>query len=83
MIGDKRSNRNLEQLTLSGPAFQNYVKGQGAGRICPHEKPTPGPNLQQLQEQVPTFKNLDVAAPQKSDPGWPEFEYPKMLKGNL
>ena len=25
---------------------------------------------QQLQRQVPTFKNLDVAAPQKSDPSW-------------
>jgi hypothetical protein len=34
---------------------------------------------QQLQGQVPTFKNLDVRALQKSDPSQTEFEYPKIL----
>ena len=38
---------------------------------------------QKLQGQDPTFENLDVAAPQKSKLGWPEFEYPKTIKGNL
>ena len=31
----------------------------------------------QLQGQVPTFKNLDVAAPQKSNISQPDFEYYK------
>ena len=38
---------------------------------------------QQLQERVPTFKNLDVAALQKSDPSQLKFKYPKIIKGNL
>ena len=38
---------------------------------------------QQLQRQVPTFKNFDVAAPQKSNPRLPEFENPKNVKGNF
>ena len=38
---------------------------------------------QQLQGKDGTFKNLDVAAPVKSDPGWLEFEYPKIIKGNF
>ena len=36
---------------------------------------------QQLQGQVPTFKNLDVVAPQKSTSSQPEFEYPKFIMG--
>ena len=38
---------------------------------------------QQLEGQVPTCENLDVAAPQKSDISQPNFEFPKILKGSL
>ena len=38
---------------------------------------------QQVQGQVPTLKNLDVAAPQKSDLSQSKFEFPKIIKGNL
>ena len=34
---------------------------------------------QQLQGQDHTFKNLDVAAPQILEPGWPEFQYLGMV----
>ena len=38
---------------------------------------------QQVQGKVSAFKNMDVVAPKKSDPSRPEFEYPKIIKGNL
>ena len=38
---------------------------------------------QQLHGQDHTFKNLDVAAPQKSDPSWLEFEYLKNYTGKF
>ena len=38
---------------------------------------------QQLQGQVPTFKNLDVGATQKLHSSQPELEFPKIIKGNL
>ena len=36
---------------------------------------------QQLQGEVPPFKNLDVAAPQNLDPSQQEFEFSENYKG--
>ena len=83
---------------MSRPDFNNHVKCKGGGRISPpFGKPILGPNFMLLiissQSYIygepttarasPYLKNLDVAAPQKYDPGWLELEFPKVIKGNF